>query len=342
VTIGRVGLLLTFVAVASVVAASCARRPPDVSPSPIAPSLLRPHAELLASRARSTSVPVESNILAPVVRSTVVAVPSPPVESTETAVATVTPVSATSMAPILVYLDPGHGGVDGGTMSTLATGTTIYEKNVALALALRAAARLRADGIGVVLSRTDDSLVGAIAADYTSDGTLLTPPGVLADLQRRIDRANASGARVFLSLHLNAYGDPSVGGTQTFFDGARPFANQSRLLATLIQGSVIAALRSQGYSTPDRGIADDQDLLSASLGVLPGDYNHLILLGPGIPGVLQPTAMPGALIEVMYLSNPPEATAIAQPATQDLVASAVAAAIEQFLSNNPPVLPTAS
>jgi N-acetylmuramoyl-L-alanine amidase len=247
--------------------------------------------------------------------------------------------SAASGPSILVYLDPGHGGVDTGTIGTSATGATLNEKDVALALALRTAARLRADGIGVALSRSDDSLPGATASDYTSDGTLLTPQGVLADLQRRIDRANASGARVFLSFHLNAYDDPSVGGTQTFYDGARPYANQSLSLATVIQANVIMALRSQGYSTPDRGVTDDQDLQTESLGAVTGNYNHLILLGPAIPGVLRPTTMPGALCEVMYLSNPPEATAIAQPVTQDLIAKAVADAIEQFLRTNTPVLP---
>ncbi len=258
------------------------------------------------------------------------------------AMAATNPSTLAAPAPsIQVYLDPGHGGVDPGTVDTTDSGATVKEKDIALALALRTAAELRAAGIGVAFSRSNDSLPGVTAADVTSDGLVLTPQGVLADLQRRIDRANASGARVLVSFHLNAYGDPAVGGTETFYDGARPFANQSLSLATLIQANVIKAFRSQGYSTPDRGVTDDQILQSESLGVLPGNYNHLILLGPAVPGALRPTTMPGALCEFMFLSNPPEATAIAQPVIQDLVATATADAIEQFLRDNPAVLPGA-
>jgi N-acetylmuramoyl-L-alanine amidase len=350
VLIGRPGLLLVFLVWASIVATSCALRPPNASTSPTASPIRRPGTDPVASRALSTSVlgPTPVTLAPSTTPAQPLAKPSTDPSATQSAAGRIlsapAPTAVPSVAPasgpaIQVYLDPGHGGVDAGTSGTTATGETVREKDVALALALRTAAHLRAAGIGVALSRSDDSLPGAIASDYTRDGTLLTPPGVLADLQRRIDRANASGARVFLSIHLNAYDDPSVGGTQTFYDGARPFANQSLSLATVIQASVITALRSQGYTTPDRGVTDDQDLQAVSLDAVTGNYNHLILLGPAIPGVLRPTTMPGALCEVMYLSNPPEAMAIAQSVTQDLIAKAVADAIEQFLRTNTPVPP---
>ena len=231
----------------------------------------------------------------------------------------------------LVFLDPGHGGVDTGTIGTTDDGTTVEEKNVALAL--RTADELRHDGIRVALSRTDDSLPGSTPSDYTDDGPVLTPDGVLADLQRRIDRANASGAHVLLSIHLNAYDDPSVGGIQTFYGGARPFSDQSKRFATLIQESVIGALQAAGYTVPDRGATDDQDLQAESLGSLSGNYNHLVLLGPAIPGRLRPSQMPGALCETLFLSNPPEATAVVKPEVQGLIAAGFTKAIEQFLQS---------
>lgn len=231
----------------------------------------------------------------------------------------------------VVFLDPGHGGVDTGTLGTTENGTTVAEKTLTLALALRTAALLRATGIRVVLSRTNDSLPGATAADFTSDGTALTADGVLADLQRRIDRANTSGARVLLSIHLNGFDDPSVNGAVTFYDSARPFAAENWRFATLIQTDLIHALRANGYDTPDRGVVDDQTLASESLGSLPSDYTHLVLLGPRVPGRLQPSRMPGALSEPLFLTNPPEASAAVQPAVQNLIAGAYARAIEQFL-----------
>jgi N-acetylmuramoyl-L-alanine amidase len=251
--------------------------------------------------------------------------PGPPASPTPTA-APPTPTAT----PVQVFLDPGHGGVDTGTIGVADDGSEVDEKTIALALAQQTAAHLRADGISVALSRTDDSLVGATPADYTADGSELTPDGVLADLQRRIDRANASGARVYLSIHLNAYDDPSIAGTQTFYDGARSFANRNLAFANLVQNSVMDALHAQGYTTPDRGITDDQILDTESLGSLNG-YNHLVVLGPAIPGVLRSTNMPGALIETLFLSNPPEATAAIDPAVQALLAGAFTRAIEQYL-----------
>lgn len=234
-----------------------------------------------------------------------------------------------------VFLDPGHGDVDTGVIGQTMDGTVVEEKNVALALALRTAAKLRHDGIGVVLSRTDDHLPGITADDYATGGMSLTARGVLADLQRRIDRANAAGARVFLSIHLNSFYDPAVGGGETFYDSSRPFSADSKHFADLLQSNLTRALRAQGYSTPDRGVADDQTLGADSFGTLGIGYNHLVLLGPGVPGQLRPSTMPGALNESLYLSNPPEATAATTEEMQELIASAYTVSIEQFLASSP-------
>lgn len=252
-----------------------------------------------------------------------------------TPASTVTPtVTATNSAHPRVFIDPGHGGVDTGTIGTTNDGTEVEEKNIALALALQTAEDLRQAGVEVVLSRTNDSLPGSVPADYTDNGTVLTPDGVLADLQRRIDRANASGAQVLLSIHLNAYSDPSVGGTQTFYDGARPFSDQSKRFATLVQQNVVDALRADGFNFPDRGATDDQDLQAESLGALNENYNHIVLLGPAVPGRLRPSQMPGALCETLFLSDPAEATAVVRPGVQKVIAAAFAKAVEQFLQTS--------
>ncbi|HVB96715.1 MAG TPA: N-acetylmuramoyl-L-alanine amidase [Chloroflexota bacterium] len=256
----------------------------------------------------------------------IVATPTPPI-------ATLTPMPASNPTKAMVFLDPGHGGVDTGTIGQTLDGQQVEEKNIALAFALQTAAYLRKDGVTVVLSRTDDSLPGSTPADYTGDGTALTPDGVLADLQRRIDRANASGAKVLLSIHLNAYAnDPSVGGTQTFYDSSRSFAAQNEEFAGLIQNTLIANLRAAGYDTPDRGITDDKDLSAESLTSFGSGYNHLVLLGPGVPGKLRASQMPGALNESFFLSDPTEASAVVQPSMQDLVARSYCQAIEKFLN----------
>ena len=263
--------------------------------------------------------------------------PSAEMSVTPAATAGAYPGSVASPAPTprpaLVFLDPGHGGVDTGTTGVTEDGNFVNEKDVALAIALRTADHLRHDGIGVALSRTNDTLPGSTSADYTSDGTELTPDGVLADLQRRIDRANASNARVLLSIHLNAFDDPSIRGTETFYDSSRPFAAQSRRFAELVQTNLMVRFRARGFDAPDRGVTDDLDLVTDRLGTLGVAYHSLVMLGPRVHGVLRPSGMPGALSESLFLSNPGEATAAAQPDVQELIATAYTRAIEQFLGD---------
>lgn len=235
----------------------------------------------------------------------------------------------------LVFLDAGHGGVDTGAQGTTADGQTVFEKTFTLAIARATAARLRADGITVVLSRDDDSLPGSVASDYTPDGRALTPEGVLADLQRRIDRANDSGALVLLSMHINAFSDPSVGGTETFYDSARPFASENERFARLVQVNVVSSLQAQGLAVVDRGVTDDASLVGDAFGTLGASYTHLVLLGPPVPNRLRSSEMPGALSEPLFISNPAEATALTQPDVQKALADAYAKAIELFLHSSP-------
>src|SRR5579884_2831066 len=240
--------------------------------------------------------------------------------------------ATTGSDPRIIFLDPGHGGVDTGAVGTTEAGTPVEEKTVTLAIAKLTAAKLRAAGFTVVLSRGDDSLPGLTKADVTADGSALTPQGVLNDLQRRIDRANASGAALLLSIHFNSFDDPSVGGAETFYDPDRPFSAKSRHFAELVQADLIGALRAAGYSTPDRGVIDDTTLQAEGVGPLQGSYDHLVLLGPAIPGKLRPSRMPGALVEPLFLSDPAEASAATEPAMQDLIASALAKAVEDYMA----------
>lgn len=212
-------------------------------------------------------------------------------------------------------------------------GTLLLEKDVTLAIALRTAARLRAAGITVVLSRTSDELPGLTAADRAPGGQGLTPEGMLRDLQRRVDRANASGASLLLSIHLNSFVDPSAGGTETYYDASRPFAASSRRLARLVQREVVEALHAVGYPAQDRGVFTEAELHTPGLGVLPA-YRHLVLLGPEVPGRLRPSGMPGVLNEVLFLSNPAEASAVQRPEVQDAIAGAYTRAILEYLAQS--------
>src|SRR5687767_5310906 len=94
----------------------------------------------------------------------------------------------------LVVLDPGHGGEDPGAIND-AYG--LVERDLNLEISRRATALLNADGLSVALTRADDA-------------TLLTQSerGLLA---------NACRALLYVSVHLNSFGEPDPNYAKTFW-----------------------------------------------------------------------------------------------------------------------------
>ncbi|GIO26655.1 N-acetylmuramoyl-L-alanine amidase [Ornithinibacillus bavariensis] len=86
-----------------------------------------------------------------------------------------------------LYLDPGHGGTDGG-----ASGNGLLEKNVNLDIALRIRNTLlnSYDNVEVRMSRTND---------------------ITKSLKARTDEANAWGADYYLSIHCNSFNGSARG-----------------------------------------------------------------------------------------------------------------------------------
>ncbi len=98
--------------------------------------------------------------------------------------------AATAPAPVM--LDPGHGGVDGGTSHG-----DILEKQITLDVALHTAQRLRDSGVPVQLTRTEDVDLGG--------GFDRSRPGRhRRDLAERVRLVRACGAALLVSLHVNA------------------------------------------------------------------------------------------------------------------------------------------
>ncbi len=92
---------------------------------------------------------------------------------------------------LVVVLDPGHGGADGGASGP----DGLLEKDLALDLARRTRTRLERAGLRVHLTREDDRFVD-----------LADRPALAARLR----------ADVFVSIHLNASDDPSAAGVETY------------------------------------------------------------------------------------------------------------------------------
>jgi N-acetylmuramoyl-L-alanine amidase len=227
-----------------------------------------------------------------------------------------------------VFLDAGHGGIDpGGTGSTEA-GSTVTEAPVNLAIELDAMAVLRAQGYRVAVSRTENTTVTRLTPGDV-DGGVLTVQGSHNDVAARDVCANQAKAAVLVGIYMDA-GEPWNAGSVTGYDQDRPFSADNLRLATLVQDDVLGAMNAQGWDIPDEGVQPDSGLGSA-ISTAAESYGHLMLLGPAKAGYFgTPSQMPGALIEPLFLTDPFEASIAATAHGQQVIAQALAEAIEQY------------
>jgi N-acetylmuramoyl-L-alanine amidase len=225
-----------------------------------------------------------------------------------------------------VFIDPGHGGLDPGVVGGT-SGRRVLEKDATLAVGMRLSTLLRADGYRVVMARTRDSTIVKLTPADSVLGSL-TASAEHRDLVARAACANAGHAAALVSIHFDAFTDPTVGGTGTFYDSARTFAAANRRLATNLQAALVAAL-----GTDDRGVWTDDQLAAPTLTSSGSMYGHLIELGPMSAGwVDDPSQMPGALVEPLFLTNPAEAQLAGDEAGQQRIAAALETGIVKFLS----------
>lgn len=122
----------------------------------------------------------------------------------------------------IVVLDPGHGGVDVGSIGRQGT----LEKDITTDIARRVQTVLEARGIKTQLTRSDGN--------------------VFVGLQERAAMANALQAQALVSIHVNWFAENYAKGTETYY---RQGDDRSRALAEEIHGRLVAAL-----GTVDRGI----------------------------------------------------------------------------------------
>lgn len=124
-----------------------------------------------------------------------------------------------------IVLDPGHGGFDAGAIGP----TGLTEKEVVLAISLKAAELLEDNGHQVILTRDDDTFVS---------------------LQDRVKLANNSDAGLFVSVHSNAAHRNTAKGIETYHAPNR--RSDSYFLANTMQRSMISHL-----NLYDRGVKSD-------------------------------------------------------------------------------------
>ena len=214
-----------------------------------------------------------------------------------------------------VVVDAGHGGKDTGAIGPHG----LREKDMALAIARKVAARLKALGFTVVLTRKDDTFV---------------------PLDERTRIANEARADLFVSIHCNAARKRKLEGVETWtlnvasdryaarlaaFENAdadrtvsdlrliladlatKANAGDARDLAQSVQASLVRTLRSRVGVVHDHGIK--QALF-------------YVLLG---------THMPSILVETGFISNPAEEARLKSARFQEGTAEAIARGVKDFV-----------
>jgi N-acetylmuramoyl-L-alanine amidase len=138
-----------------------------------------------------------------------------------------------------IVIDPGHGGVDPGAVSS----DGILEKDITLAVAQQLRDYVQQAGAYVILTREDDR-------DLAESGTKGYSRRKAQDLRARLAVAKDNQADMLISIHLNS--NPAGGhGAQVFFDTE---LDQSKQLATLIQAHFRSELNTK------RDIEPQEDL----------------------------------------------------------------------------------
>jgi N-acetylmuramoyl-L-alanine amidase len=277
-------------------------------------------------------------------------VPSPPVilltpTATDTPIPTDTPSPTPTITPSptpnpafvgkVICLDPGHGGSDRGfTREADEVAPAMEEAVVTLELAKALKPRLEALGFTVVLTRDSDTDVNASSADVNGDELTydywkeIDPAKAkrvkdVDELQARIFACNNANADLLISMHINGYDDPSVSGYETWYSSARPFSNLNKRFAQIVFDELGKQITAAGYNAHAREVNDD-----ATANVQANDvFDRYVITGPAQPGQIVPSAMPGAIVETLFLSNDDDAAFLASAKGKAAIVTAYAQAI---------------
>jgi N-acetylmuramoyl-L-alanine amidase len=216
----------------------------------------------------------------------------------------------------VIVLDPGHGGLDSGTIGV----NGLMEKDLALAEGLKLARALRGRGYTVFLTRENDSFI---------------------PLRQRVAIARADKADLFIALHADSNPDSGTTGTSIYtLNDGRSDREASALARRENQSDVIAGVDLSGDNNPVAPILinlaqrdtrnKSSEFATNALRNL-GQVTDLLAHSPhrsASLAVLVAPDVPAVLIELGYLSNAGDAGQMNTDSWRAKVADAIAEAVD--------------
>ena len=228
--------------------------------------------------------------------------------------------------PIIVAIDPGHGGEDPGAIGKRGT----YEKDVTLSIARKLKALIDEDpGMRAMLTRDDDYFV---------------------PLRARVQKARRVQADLFISIHADAYREANARGSSVFAlseHGATSAAarwlaqkeNESDLIGGVNLDSKDPVLARTLLDLSQT--AQINDSLKVGRQVLQGIASQNTLHKATVEqagfAVLKAPDIPSILIETAFISNPDEEKMLRNERYQQRFAEAIAIGVRRYFARNPPL-----
>jgi len=215
-----------------------------------------------------------------------------------------------------IVIDPGHGGKDPG-----ATAFGMQEKDIVLQVAKKLGVQLKKKlGCEVILTRNKD---------------------VFLSLEERTAIANANGADLFVSLHLNAHPSEKVFGFETYYlnlstdpeairvaalenaTSTHQLSDLQGILSDIMKNSKIdesSRLAKQVQEALSTGLANRRYPQAKSLGVKQAPF--YVLIG---------AEMPAILIEMAFISNKTDAGHVKKEGYQDALAEEIVQGLQKYI-----------
>ena len=229
-----------------------------------------------------------------------------------------------SVRPVTIAIDAGHGGEDPGALGRRGT----QEKDVTLAIARKLKARIdREPNMRAVLTR---------------DGDYFIP------LQMRVHKARRANADLFVSIHADAFIKPHARGSSVFALSERGATSAAaRWLAKrendadLIGGVNLDVkdryLKQTLLDLSQTATINDSLKLAKNVLAELGEINTLHKPHVEQAGfaVLKAPDIPSILVETAFISNPDEESRLKSDAYQSKMADALYQGIKRYFAQNP-------